>query len=116
MSTVNQITVTASSTVNQITITDVSNISVVTVGTQGLAGPSTIMGKEVDGTNTAGANDNGAVLIYNNATSTWTASTLNTSQSITQNIYNLRLNGANVTVNSILDEDNMNSNLSLIHI
>ena len=110
MSTVNEITVTSVSTVNQITITDVSGISIATVGTQGLAGPSTIMGKEVDGTNTAGANDNGAVLIYNNATSTWTASTLNTSQSITQNIYNLRLNGANVTVNSILDEDNMNSN------
>ena len=110
MSTVNEITVTSVSTVNQITITDTSGISIATVGTQGLAGPSTIMGKEVDGTNTAGASDNGAVLIYNNATSTWTASTLNTSQSITQNIYNLRLNGANVTVNSILDEDNMNSN------
>ena len=107
MSSVDAITVTSTSSVNQITITSTSGISVTTVGTQGLAGPSEIMGKEVDSSNTAGASDNGAVLIYNNGTSTWTASTLSSSQSITQNIYNLRLNGANVTVTSILDEDNM---------
>ena len=109
MSSVDAITVTSTSSVNQITITSTSGISVTTVGTQGLAGPSTIMGKAVDVNNTAGASDNGAVLIYNNGTSTWTASTLSSSQSITQNIYNLRLNGANVTVTSILDEDNMSS-------
>ena len=109
MSVVDAITITSVSTVNQITISNTSNIAVATVGTQGLAGPSTIMGKAVDVNNTAGASDNGAVLIYNNGTSTWTASTLNTSQSITQNIYNLRLNGANATVTAILDEDNMSS-------
>jgi len=109
MSVVDAITITSVSTVNQITISSTSGISVTTVGTQGLAGPSTIMQKTVDTENTAGANDNGAVLIYNNGTSTWTASTLNTSQSITQNIYNLRLNGANSTVTAILDQDNMAS-------
>ena len=110
MSVVDAITITSVSTVNQITITSTSGISITTVGTQGLAGPSSIMGKAVDVTNTAGASDNGAVLIYNNGTSTWTASTLNTSQLITQNLYNLRLNGANVVANAILDEDNMASN------
>ncbi len=48
MSTVDSITVTSVSTVNQIEITSTSGITVTTVGTQGLAGPSSIMGRAID--------------------------------------------------------------------
>ncbi len=109
MSTVDSITVTSVSTVNQIEITSTSGITVTTVGTQGLAGPSSIMGRGID-QNTAGATNNGAVLIYDNANTTWTASDTTEAQALTQKIYNLQLNGGGTTVNTILDEDNMASN------
>ena len=109
MSSVDSITVTSVSTVNQIEITSTSGITVTTVGTQGLAGPSAIMGRGID-QNTAGATNNGAVLIYDNANTTWTASDTTEAQSLTQKIYNLQLNGGGTTVNTILDEDNMASN------
>ena len=109
MSTVDSITVTSVSTVNQIEITSTSGITVTTVGTQGLAGPSSIMGRAID-QNTAGATNNGAVLIYDNANTTWTASDTTEAQALTQKIYNLQLNGGGTTVNTILDEDNMTSN------
>ena len=109
MSSVDSITVTSVSTVNQIEITSTSGITVTTVGTQGLAGPSAIMGRGID-QDTAGATNNGAVLIYDNANTTWTASDTTEAQSLTQKIYNLQLNGGGTTVNTILDEDNMASN------
>ena len=109
MSSVDSITVTSVSTVNQIEITSTSGITVTTVGTQGVAGPSAIMGRGID-QDTAGATNNGAVLIYDNANTTWTASDTTEAQSLTQKIYNLQLNGGGTTVNTILDEDNMASN------
>ena len=109
MSSVDSITVTSVSTVNQIEITSTSGITVTTVGTQGLAGPSAIMGRGID-QDTAGATNNGAVLIYDNANTTWTASDTTEAQSLTQKIYNLQLNGGGTTVNTILDEDNMATN------
>jgi hypothetical protein len=108
MSTVDSITITSVSTVNQIEITSTSGITVTTVGTQGLAGPSAIMGRGID-QNTAGATNNGAVLIYDNANTTWTASDTTEAQALTQKIYNLQLNGGGTTVTTILDEDNMAS-------
>ena len=58
---------------------------------------------------TAGATNNGAVLIYDNANTTWTASDTTEAQALTQKIYNLQLNGGGTTVSTILDEDNMAS-------
>ncbi len=109
MSTVDSITVTSVSTVNQIEITSTSGITVTTVGTQGLAGPSAIMGKSID-QNTAGSVNNGAVLIYDNGNVKWTASNTTEAQSITQKLYNLELGGSGAIVTTILDEDNMASN------
>ncbi len=108
MSSVDSITITSVSTVNQIEITSTSGITVTTVGTQGVAGPSAIMGRGID-QNTAGATNNGAVLVYDNANTTWTASDTTEAQSLTQKIYNLQLNGGGTTVTTILDEDNMAS-------
>ena len=108
MSSVDSITITSVSTVNQIEITSTSGITVTTVGTQGLAGPSAIMGRGID-QDTAGSTNNGAVLIYDNANTTWTASDTTEAQALTQKIYNLQLNGGGTTVSTILDEDNMAS-------
>ena len=72
MSSVDSITITSVSTVNQITITDSSGITVTTVGTQGLAGPSAIMARGIN-QNTAGASNNGAMLIYDHSNVKWTA-------------------------------------------
>jgi len=109
MSSVDSITITSVSTVNQITITDTSGITVTTVGTQGVAGPSAIMARGID-QNTAGASNNGALLIYDNANVTWTANDTTEGKQLTQKLFNLQIGETGATVVAILDEDGMDSN------
>ena len=106
MSSIDSITISTNQT-NQIEVTSTTGITVTTVGTQGLAGPSAIMGRAIDAA-TIGASGNGAVLVYDHANTEWNSSVALTS--LTQNIYNLRLNGANATVTAVLDQDNFSSN------
>ena len=108
MSSVDSITITSVSTVNQITITDTSGITVTTVGTQGLAGPSAIMARGID-QNTAGASNNGALLIYDNANVKWTANDTTEGKQLTQKLFNLQIGESGATVTTILDEDNFSS-------
>ena len=109
MSTVDSITVTSVSTVNQIEITSTNGITVTTVGTQGVAGPSAIMARGID-QNTAGASNNGALLIYDNANVTWTANDTTEGKQLTQKLFNLQIGETGATVVAILDEDGMDSN------
>ena len=109
MSTVDAITITSVSTVNQITITDTSGITVTTVGTQGLAGPSAIMARGID-QNTAGASNNGALLVYDNGNVKWTANDTTEGKQLTQKLFNLQIGETGATVVAILDEDGMDSN------
>ena len=108
MSSVDSITITSVSTVNQITITDTSGITVTTVGTQGLAGPSAIMARGID-QNTAGASNNGALLVYDNANVKWTANDTTEGKQLTQKLFNLQIGESGATVTTILDEDNFSS-------
>jgi len=108
MSSVDSITITSVSTVNQITITDTSGITVTTVGTQGLAGPSAIMARGID-QDTAGASNNGALLIYDNANVKWTANDTTEGKQLTQKLFNLQIGESGATVTTILDEDNFSS-------
>ena len=108
MSSVDSITITSVSTVNQITITDTSGITVTTVGTQGVAGPSAIMARGID-QDTAGASNNGALLIYDNANVTWTANDTTEGKQLTQKLFNLQIGESGATVTTILDEDNFSS-------
>ena len=57
--------------VNSITVEDSSGITVTTVGTQGLGGPSTILGRSVTPDVTAGANDDGSLLVYDHSNTRW---------------------------------------------
>ena len=109
MSSVDSITITSVSTVNQITITDTSGITVTTVGTQGVAGPSAIMARGIN-QDTAGASNNGALLIYDNANVKWTANDTTEGKQLTQKLFNLQLGESGATVTTILDEDGMDSN------
>jgi len=95
------------STVNSITITDTSNISVVTAGTQGVAGPNTILGRSV-ATSTAGTS--GSLLVYDHANTQWEDSQSTRSQSLTAKLYNLQFTSGGASVTQIYDEDNMGSN------
>ena len=108
MSSVDSITITSVSTVNQITITDTSGITVTTVGTQGLAGPSAIMARGID-QDTAGASNNGALLVYDNGNTQWTANDTTEGKQLTQKLFNLQIGESGATVTTILDEDNFSS-------
>ena len=95
------------SIVSSITVSDSSNITVVTVGTQGAAGPNTILSKSVNSI-TLAASDEGGALIYDNGNNHWTVSTQNSSP--TTKIRELTFVSGGATVSEIKDEDNMASN------
>ena len=95
------------STVSQITVTDVSTITVVTAGTQGVAGPNTILGRSV-AASTAGTA--GSLLVYDHANTQWEDSQSTRSQSLTAKLYNLGFTSGGAVVTGVLDEDNMGSN------
>ena len=69
------------SIVSSITVSDDSNLSIITVGTQGAAGPNTILSKSVNSI-TLASSDEGGVLVYDNGNNHWTVSTQNASPTV----------------------------------
>ena len=104
-----KVSVTSTQAANQVTVTDGSAISVVTAGTQGLAGPNTILAKSVADV-TLAASNGGALLIYDNNNDNWTVTNATAAQSLTQKLHNVQLGGSGVVATPILDEANMGSN------
>ena len=103
----NTIAVSSSSTVNSITVTNSSAISVITAGTQGVAGPNSILGRSVvDAT----ASTAGSLLVYDHSNTQWIDSQVSAAQSLTAKLYNLHFITGGATVTQILDEDNLGSN------
>ena len=103
----NTIAVSSSSTVNSITVTNSSAISVITAGTQGVAGPNSILGRSVvDAT----ASTAGSLLVYDHSNTQWIDSQATAAQSLTAKLYNLQFTTGGATVTQILDEDNLGSN------
>ena len=96
-----------SASTNTITVVDTSGITVTTVGTQGLAGPNTILNRDVSSA-TAGTNDNGSGLIYDHANTEWKATTDSNASSLNFKLQNLTFTTGQ-TVTQILDEDNFAS-------
>ena len=99
--------------ISSISVTSSSAISVVTVGTQGLSGPNTILGRSVaDST----ASTSGSLLIYDHANTQWEDSQSTRSQSLTAKLFNLQFTTGGATVTQIFDEDDMasNSNTGLV--
>ena len=103
----NTIAVSSSSTVNSITVTNSSAISVITAGTQGVAGPNTILGRSVAD---ATASTAGSLLVYDHSNTQWIDSQATAAQSLTAKLYNLQFTTGGATVTQILDEDNLGSN------
>ena len=95
------------STVNTITVTSTSGISVVTAGTQGVAGPNTILGRSVAD---ATASTAGSLLVYDHTNTQWVDSQSTAAQSLNAKLYNLGFTTGGAVVTGILDEDNMGSN------
>jgi hypothetical protein len=95
------------STVNQITVSNTSEISVVTAGTQGVAGPNTILSRSVVGST---ATTTGSLLVYDHANLQWEDSQSSRSQSLTAKLYNLGFTSGGAVVTGTLDEDNLGSN------
>ena len=96
-------------TISSISVTNSSAISVVTVGTQGLSGPNTILGRSVADSTASTA---GSLLIYDHANTQWEDSQSTRSQSLTAKLYNLQFTSGGATVTQIFDEDDMSSNSS----
>jgi len=103
----NTIAVSSSSTVNSITVTNSSAISVITAGTQGVAGPNTILGRDVGDSTASTA---GSLLVYDHSNTQWIDSQVSAAQSLTAKLYNLQFTTGGATVTQILDEDNLGSN------
>ena len=104
-----KVTVANTDTTNSVSVVDGSAISVVTAGTQGLAGPNTILSKSV-ASFTLAASNGGSFLQYDNVSDTWVVSNSTAAQSLTAKVYNLQLGGSGVVATTILDEDNLGSN------
>ena len=85
--------------VDSITVVDSSNITVATVGTQGLAGPATILGRSVAPSVTAGSNDDGALLVYDHSNTRW-----NTTQNFSSAI---QVTGMTITGSGITTTPNL---------
>src|SRR6056300_191143 len=92
------------SSTTQIEVTSTTGITVTTVGEQGIAGPNTIMERDISSNTVTAA---GAILVYDHDNTEWNASTSLTS--LTQKLYNLEIGGSGATVTTILNEDDLSS-------
>ncbi|MAL83181.1 MAG: hypothetical protein CMF11_02345, partial [Idiomarina sp.] len=96
-----------SSTINTITVEGESSITVTTVGTQGVAGPNTVLGRSVADSTASTA---GSLLVYDHANTVWVDSQSTAAQSLNAKLFNLGFTTGGATVTQILDEDNLGSN------
>ena len=96
-----------SSAITSIEVSGTNSISVITAGVQGLAGPNTILGRDVA---TSTATNAGSVLIYDHANTRWLDSQAAAASSLTAKLANLQFTTGGASVTQILDEDNLGSN------
>ena len=96
-----------SSAITSIEVSGTSSISVITAGVQGVAGPNTILGRDVASTTATNA---GSLLIYDHANTRWLDSQAAAASSLTAKLANLQFTTGGASVTQILDEDNLGSN------
>jgi len=106
---ISKVTTSNTNTINKVTVTDGDAVSIITVGTQGLAGPATILGRTIAGS-TVSTDDIGATLIYDHANTRWLATTDSNAASLNLKIANLNFTAGGATATGILDEDNLGTN------
>ena len=96
------------STINKVVVSDTDAISVITVGTQGLAGAATLLGRTT-AEETVGSSDAGSTIIYDHTNARWLATTSDNATSLSTKLAGLLFTAGGATVTGILDEDNLGS-------
>ena len=106
---ISKVTTSNTNTINKVVVTDGDAISVITVGTQGLAGAATLLGRTTE-EETVGSSDAGSTIIYDHANARWLATTSSNATSLSTKLKGLLFTAGGATVTGILDEDNLGSN------
>ena len=105
---ISKVTTSNTNTINKVTVTDGDAISIITVGTQGLAGAATLLGKSTEA-ETVGSSDAGSTVIYDHSNARWLATTSSNATSLTTKLAGLVFTAGGATVTGVLDEDNLGS-------
>ena len=78
---ISKVTTSNTNTINKVVVTDTDAIRVITVGTQGLSGAATLLGKSTEA-ETVGSSDDGSTIIYDHSNSRWLATTSSNAASL----------------------------------
>ena len=105
---ISKVTTSNTNTINKVTVTDGDAISIITVGTQGLAGAATLLGRTTEA-ETVGSSDAGSTIIYDHSNARWLATTSSNATSLTTKLAGLVFTAGGATVTGVLDEDNLGS-------
>jgi len=105
---ISKVTTSNTNTINKVVVTDGDAISIITVGTQGLAGAATLLGRTTE-EETVGSSDAGSTIIYDHANARWLATTSSSASSLSTKLKGLLFTAGGATVTGVLDEDNLGS-------
>ena len=108
---ISKVSTSNTSTINKVVVTDSDAISVITVGTQGLAGSATLLGRTTEA-ETVDSDDIGAALVYDHANVRWLPTTSSNATSLTTKLAALTFTAGGASVTGVLDEDDFSSNSS----
>ena len=106
---ISKVTTSNTNTINKLVVTDSDAISVITVGTQGLSGAATLLGRSTEA-ETVGSSDDGSTIIYDHSNSRWLATTSSNATSLVTKLKTLQFIAGGAAVTQVLDEDNLGSN------
>ena len=108
---ISKVSASNTNTINKVVVTDSDAISVITVGTQGLAGSATLLGRITEA-ETVDSDDIGAALVYDHANVRWLPTTSSNASSLTTKLAALTFTAGGASVTGVLDEDDFSSNSS----
>ena len=106
---ISKVTTSNTNTINKVVVTDTDAIRVITVGTQGLSGAATLLGRSVEA-ETVGSSDDGSTIIYDHSNARWLATTSSNATSLVTKLKTLQFIAGGAAVTQVLDEDNLGSN------
>ena len=106
---ISKVSASNTNTINKVVVTDSDAISVITVGTQGLAGSATLLGRTTEA-ETVDSDDIGAALVYDHANVRWLPTTSSNATSLTTKLAGLTFTAGGASVTGVLDEDDFSSN------
>ena len=99
---ISKVTTSNTNTINKVVVTDSDAISVITVGTQGLSGAATLLGRSVEA-ETVGSSDDGSTIIYDHSNARWLATTSSNATSLVTKLKTLQFIAGGAAVTEVLD-------------